>query len=45
MKTYTIITDTGVRYTYEFETAPSKDQLDTAMDGIGGRPPDKKPPQ
>lgn len=37
MKEVTIISD-GVEYVYEFKTYPTQDDLNSAIDTIGGRP-------
>lgn len=39
-----VILENGLVLDYEFQSPPSMDQIDAAMDGIGGRPSNRKPP-
>lgn len=45
MKIVRVLLEDGTLYLYEFNENPSESNLNAAMDGIGGRPPDRKPPQ
>lgn len=44
-ETIKVIRGDGEVLEYVFEAPPSIDQINSAMDGIGGRPPDRQPPK